>query len=150
MSRIRSNCCTLAASGQAAAAPPISVISARRLMPGMGFFPPTPCRRSIIFFDRRAITKKNPASEPTRAGLSPIIRDPYASRLGRLSRGATRRGARLPVRLIRSRVRVCIELLTGRFLPKRASHITRQAEIIAYINDFKLMMIVTLSATPLA
>ena len=34
----------------------------------------------ITSFDRRGITKKNPASEATRAGLSPVIRDPYASR----------------------------------------------------------------------
>jgi hypothetical protein len=33
----------------------------------------------VTFFDRRGITKKNPASEATRAGLSPVIRDPYAS-----------------------------------------------------------------------
>ena len=55
----------------------------------------------VTFFDRRGITKKNPASEATRAGLSPVIRDPYASRyrppaeqIGRsprrLSRGETR------------------------------------------------------------
>ena len=55
----------------------------------------------VTFFDRRGITKKNPASEATRAGLSPVIRDRYASGyrpqpnksagvLGRLSRGETR------------------------------------------------------------
>lgn len=36
--------------------------------------------QKVTFFDRRGITKKNPASEATRAGLSPVIRDPYASR----------------------------------------------------------------------
>ena len=78
----------------------------------------------VTFFDRRGITKKNPASEATRAGLSPVIRDPYASRyrppaeqIGRsprrLSRGETR-GRPVSVRLIRSHVRVCIRLLTPR------------------------------------
>ena len=63
----------------------------------------------VTFFDRRGITKKNPASEATRAGLSPVIRDPYASRyrppaeqIGRsprrLSRGETR-GRPVSVRL---------------------------------------------------
>jgi hypothetical protein len=90
----------------------------------------------VTFFDRRGITKKNPASEATRAGLSPVIRDPYASRyrppaeqIGRsprrLSRGETR-GRPVSVRLIRSHVRVCIRLLTPRDFCKTVHSLSAQ------------------------
>ena len=84
----------------------------------------------------RGITKKNPASEATRAGLSPVIRDPYASRYRppaeqtgrsprRLSRGETR-GRPVSVRLIRSHVRVCIKLLTPRNFCKTVHSLSAQ------------------------
>jgi len=90
----------------------------------------------VTFFDRRGITKKNPASEATRAGLSPVIRDLYASRyrppaeqIGRsprrLSRGETR-GRPVSVRLIRSHVRVCIRLLTPRDFCKTVHSLSAQ------------------------
>ena len=90
----------------------------------------------VTFFDRRGITKKNPAHEATRAGLSPVIRDPYASRyrppaeqIGRsprrLSRGETR-GRPVSVRLIRSHVRVCIRLLTPRDFCKTVHSLSAQ------------------------
>jgi hypothetical protein len=90
----------------------------------------------VTFLDRRGITKKNPASEATRAGLSPVIRDPYASRyrppaeqIGRsprrLSRGETR-GRPVSVRLIRSHVRVCIRLLTPRDFCKTVHSLSAQ------------------------
>ncbi len=90
----------------------------------------------VTFFDRRGITKTNPASEATRAGLSPVIRDPYASRyrppaeqIGRsprrLSRGETR-GRPVSVRLIRSHVRVCIRLLTPRDFCKTVHSLSAQ------------------------
>ena len=93
----------------------------------------------VTFFDRRGITKKNPASEATRAGLSPVIRDPYASRyrppaeqIGRsprrLSRGETR-GRPVSVRLIRSHVRVCIRLLTPRDFCKTVHSLSAQHRV---------------------